>query len=228
MAKRIFILGAGRFGIHLATRLSQLGCEVTLADIDSKRVENLAEDGFHALEMDVEDEDALRQAGVKEADAVVVSIGENIKGSVLATLLLKEMHVKKVVARAIDTKHAQVLEKLGADQVVLPSRDMAYRLAEWLHDDALNERQTLTGDYQLAYVKIGNTLNGLSLIKAMLPRKYGVTAVLISRPRKNEEPAVYEPVPELELESGDMLMVVGHRDHINRFERECGVSPQRS
>jgi len=146
MAKRIIILGAGRFGTHLATRLSEYGCDVVIADRDSNRVKELAEDGFHTFEMDVDDEDALKELGVAEADAVVVSIGENMQGSILATLALKELKVKKIIARALDGKHAQVLEKLGADLVVLPSRDMAYRLAERLRDNAGDERQLLSGE----------------------------------------------------------------------------------
>jgi trk system potassium uptake protein TrkA len=221
MAQRIFILGAGRFGIHLAARLSELGCEVVLADKDTNRVEELAEDGFNTLEMDVEDEDALKQAGVCDADAVVVSIGENIKGSVLATLILKELQVKKIIARAIDAKHAQVLEKLGANLVVLPSRDMAYRLAERLHDHAMNERHPLAGDYQLTEVRLNSTLQGQTLAEARIPKQYGLTVVLLSRLRSEKEAEVLEPTPNLEMQEGDVLTVVGRKENINRFEKDC-------
>src|SRR5262245_61687359 len=144
MARRIFILGAGRFGMHLGERLSEFGCEIALADKDADRVEHLAQAGFHAVEMDAEDQDALKEAGVQEAHAVVVSIGDNMQRSILTTLLLKELKVKKLICRALDAKHATVLEKLGADLVVLPSRDMAYRLAERLRDNVAGDRQGLS------------------------------------------------------------------------------------
>jgi trk system potassium uptake protein TrkA len=102
MAQRIIILGAGRFGLHLAARLSEFGCEVVLAERDATRVKELAEDGFHIFEMDVEDEDALKELGVAEADAVVVSIGENLQGSVLATLALKQLQVNRRQTRNIN------------------------------------------------------------------------------------------------------------------------------
>ncbi len=223
MAQRIFILGAGRFGTHLATRLSELGCEVVLADQDAERVAELAEDGFRALEMDVEDEDALRQVGVQDADAVVVSIGENIQGSVLATLLLKELKVKRIIARALDAKHAQVLEKLGADLVVLPTRDMAYRLAERLRDDAQNERQPLIGNYQLAQVRLNASLDGQTLSEAKLPQRYRVTAVLISRPREGQEAEACEAGADFKLTANDTLLVVGRRESLNQFEKDCGA-----
>lgn len=223
MTKRIIILGAGRFGTHLATRLSEYGCDVVIADRDADRVKALAEDGFHTFEMDVDDEDALKELGVAEADAVVVSIGENMQGSILATLALKGLKAKKIIARALDGKHAQVLEKLGADLVVLPSRDMAYRLAERLRDNAGNERQLLSGDYQLAEVRIGKTLDGQTLALAKLPQRYKVTVVLIARPDGGSETKPFEPGADFALKDHDTVMVVGRRESINRFEQDCGL-----
>ncbi len=223
MAQRIIILGAGRFGQHLATRLSEFGCEVVLAERDAARVKELAEDGFHIFEMDVEDEDALKDLGVTEANAVVVSIGENLQGSVLATMALKQMQVKKIITRAINVKHARVLEKLGSDLVVLPSRDVAYRLAERLRDNARDDRHPLVGGYQLAEVRIGPILNSQTLLEAQLPQRMKINVVLVMRAGDKAEPKVLEPIPELRLEENDVLLVVGKRENINRFEAEFGI-----
>jgi trk system potassium uptake protein TrkA len=223
MAQRIIILGAGRFGQHLATRLSEYGCEVVLAERSAARVKELAEDGYHIFEMDVEDEDALKELGVAEADVVVVSIGENLQGSVLATLALKELQVKKIVTRALDAKHAQVLEKVGADLVVLPSRDMAYRLAERLRDNARDERHPLLGGYQLAEVRLGPALANTTLLEAKLPQRFKITAVLVTRSTLKGTPEVLEPSGELTLAEGDRVFVVGKRENINRFEVEFGI-----
>jgi trk system potassium uptake protein TrkA len=228
-AQRIIILGAGRFGTYLGSKLSEYGCDVLLADHDSNRVKELAEDGFHILEADVEDEDALKELGVAEADAVVVCIGENMQGSILATLALKELKAKKIIARASDAKHAQVLEKVGADLVILPSRDMAYRLAERLRDAARSERQLLGGEYQLAEVRLGPKLHGQTLAAAQLPQLYRITVVLIARPGKNPRPdkdnpsEPFEPRGDFTLKTNDTVMVVGRRENINRFEKDCGA-----
>ena len=222
MAQRIFIIGAGRFGAHLATRLSEFGCEIVLADKNTDRVEDLVQDGFHAVQMDAEDQDALKEAGVQDADAVVVSIGENMQGSVLTTLLLKELKVKKLICRALDARHATVLEKLGADLVVLPTRDMAYRLAERLRDNVGGDRQRLSGDYQLAQVQLGPALHGKTLAEASLPDRYHVTLVLLTRGEAEDEAKVFEPAPDLKLLTRDLLFVSGRRENINKFERECG------
>jgi len=216
-------LGAGRFGTHLATRLSEFGCEVVLADKNPDRVEDLSQDGFHAIEIDAEDENALKEAGVQEADAVVVSIGENMQGSILTTLLLKELNVKKLVCRALDAKHATVLEKLGADLVLLPSRDMAYRLAERLRDAAGSDRQQLSGDYQLAQIRAGPPLHGTTLAEAHWRERYRVNLVLLTRPGVGGTTRMFEPEPDLKVALHDMLIVAGLRENLNRFERECGL-----
>lgn len=223
MAQRIFIIGAGRFGAHLATRLSEFGSEIVLADMDAKRVEDLVQDGFHAVEMDAEDRDALREAGVQEADTVVVCIGENMQGSILTTLLLKELKVRHIVCRALDDKHATVLEKLGANLVVLPSRDMAYRLAERLRDNAGSDRQELCGDHQMAQIRLGPPLHGKTLAEAELREHYGVNVVLLTRPGPEQKIEAIEPTPELKLALHDFVFVSGLREKINRFEKECGL-----
>jgi trk system potassium uptake protein len=223
MAQRIIILGAGRFGLHLASRLSEFGCEVVLAERDTARVKELAEDGFHVFEMDVEDEDALRELGVAEADAVVVSIGENLQGSVLAALTLKQLQVKRIIARALDAKHAQVLEKVGADLVVLPSRDVAYRLAERLRDNAGSDRQELSGDYQLARIRLGPPLHGQTISEAALREKYAINVVLLTRPGKDGKEIALEPKPDQTMALHDLMFVSGRREKINRFEHECAL-----
>jgi len=229
MSLRIFILGGGRFGTHLATRLCEFGCEVVVADASPKRVEDLAEDGFHAVELDAEDEEALKAAGAAEADAVVVCIGENMQASILATLALKDLQAKKVVARAVDMKHAQVLERVGADLVVQPGRDMAYQLAETLRAGTVSERMPIGGEFQVAYVRLGAALNGIKLKDARLPDQYRVTVLLVSREKgegktnngnKDDGLEHFEPKPDFVLQAGDVVAVSGSRSQIDRFERK--------
>ena len=228
MAQRIFIIGAGRFGAYLASRLSEFGSEIVLADRDADRVEDLVQDGFHAVEMDAEDEDALKEAGVQEADAVIVSIGENMQGSILTTLLLKELKVKKIICRALDARHATVLEKLGADLVVLPTRDMAYRLAERLRDNVGSDRQQLCDDHQLAQIRVGAPLHSRTLAEAALRDRYRVNVVLLTRTNAKGEATAIEPTPDRAMLRGDMMFVAGRRENLNRFERECGEVPTAS
>ncbi len=224
MSQRILIIGAGRFGTHLASRLSEYGCDVCVVDNNPDRIEDLVQHGFHAVEIDAEDQDALKEAGAQEADAVVVSIGENMQGSILTTLLLKELKAKKIICRALDSRHATVLEKVGADLVLLPSRDMAYRLAERLRDNTQGDRQELCENYQLAQIRLGLALHGQSLEKARLRETQGINVVLVSRPRHGGKTEALEPKPSLVLNKDDLLFISGRRDKINAFEKECGCN----
>jgi trk system potassium uptake protein TrkA len=222
MAKRIFIIGGGRFGTYLATRLTELGCEVQIGDVDADRVKDLADDGFHAVEMNGIDEDSIKEGGALEADIVVVAIGDNMQASILTSLLLKQGGAKQVVALANDVKHAQVLGRLGVDEVVLTTRDVAYQLAEKLGGDAAGDRHPLAGDYLLAEIRLGPALDGQTLASANLPEKYGVTAVLFKRAVENRL-VIEEPAPDLALAENGALLVVGRREKINRFERDFGA-----
>lgn len=225
MSRRVFIIGGGNFGSQLAKRLAELGAEVIIAERDSKRMEELSGDGFHVMELDAEDESALTQAGVQNADVVVVSIGENMQGSIIATLALKDLGVKKIVARAMDDKHAKVLEKVGADIVVVPTRDMAERLAERLLAKVMSERTPVIEDFQIAHICVGGgSFEEGSLADLKLPQKHKISVLLVLRGEDEEDMDVLESSPDLYIRSGDMLVVFGKRERINEYERKYGVN----
>jgi len=222
MAERIFILGAGRFGTHLASRLSELGCDVQIADSDARLVQDLSEAGFRAIRIDADDPGDLRAAGVPDADVVVVAIGENMQASILAVLTLKEMGVKRLIGRAINDKHAQILTKLGADQVVSPARESAMRLAEQIDAGSRGERHPIDGEFHLGQVRLGPKLAGVRVEDAALSRKYKLASVLILRADANGNRKQEAPSPEFVLHEGDLIYVAGHKDDINTFEEKCG------
>jgi Trk K+ transport system NAD-binding subunit len=125
------------------------------------------------------------------------------------------------------------LERLGADLVVQPTRDMAWQLAESLRSGVLSERLPISGDYQLAHVRIGGALDETTLAAARLPDKFGITVVLISREKQRSNTAQeqgdestrkdFEPHPDFVLQTGDWLSVTGQRERIDKFERQCGA-----
>lgn len=222
MAERIFILGAGRFGTHLASRLSELGCDVQLADSDARKVQDLSEAGFRAVRIDADDPGDLRAAGVPDADVVVVAIGENMQASILSVLTLKEMGVKRLIGRAINDKHAQILTKLGADQVVSPARESAMRLAEQIDAGSRGERHPIEGDFHLGQVRLGPKLAGVLLEDAALTRKFKLIPVLVLRTDAKGRREPTSPSPEFVLHEGDLVYVAGHKDDINAFEEKWG------
>jgi Trk K+ transport system NAD-binding subunit len=92
-----------------------------------------------------------------------------------------------------------------------------------LRDNAQNERQQLSGEYQLAHVKLGERLDGQTLAGAQLPHEYGITALLVTRPVDEYKTKDFEPSADFALAQRDTLVVVGRRENINRFEQNCGV-----
>ena len=122
------VFGLGRFGFTLAYELSQMGQDVIAVDKDMNLVE-AADEFCTALSFDMTDIDAMKSAGIKDADVAIIATGSSLEDSILCTLNLKELGVPKVIVKARNSKHALALHKIGADRVVMPEMEMAKRLA---------------------------------------------------------------------------------------------------
>ena len=120
--KQFVIIGLGRFGSSIAKTLYSLGNDVLAIDKDEDIVQEIADSVTHAVQLDATDENALRALGIRNFDVAVVTIGDNIQSSIMATLLVKELGVKYIIAKGHSDLHAKVLYKIGADRVVLPEK----------------------------------------------------------------------------------------------------------
>ncbi|MBO9596734.1 MAG: TrkA family potassium uptake protein, partial [Cohnella sp.] len=107
---QFIIIGLGRFGSSIGRELIQLGNEVLGVDSDEEKVMELSNVLTHAVVADATEEEVLRSIGARNFDVGVVAIGNDIQASILATILLKELGVKKVVAKAVSDLHGRVLE----------------------------------------------------------------------------------------------------------------------
>ena len=132
--KTYSIVGLGRFGSQLARELCRLGCEVLVVDIDADLVAQIADDVTHAVVGDGQDKDVLRALGIRDFDCGIVAIGDDLAASVLVTMNLKELGVPYVICKAYDETHRRVLQKLGADSVVIPEQEHDYVLSNTLRD----------------------------------------------------------------------------------------------
>ena len=150
--KQYLVFGLGRFGSSLARALCAQGQEALAVDSDQELVNQIAPHVTQALQLDATDEEALRSLGVKNFDAAVVAIGQNTRDSILICVLLKEMGIPYLIAKANDDLHAKVLRKIGVDRVVFPERDMGVRLARSIVTPSVLDLMELSGDYQLAEI----------------------------------------------------------------------------
>ncbi len=212
--KQFLVLGLGRFGASLAESLCKLGHEVLAVDADEQLVEDIAPRVTQAVQADATDEDALESLGVQNFDAAIVSIGSNIRDSILISVLCKEMGVPFVAAKAVDDLHAKVLRKVGVDRVIFPERDMGQKFAKSLVAPNILDLVDLTNDYEIAEVLAPAAWCGRTLADINVRRNYGVSVIAIRRGEK----FIASPGAEEEPQNGDVLVLLGKTKDIDRIQ----------
>ena len=179
--KSYVVIGLGRFGTELACKLCALGCEVMALDRNAELVQQVSQKVTHAVVGDVRDIGVLRALGVQDFDCAVVCIGGNLGDSVLATMNVKELGVPKVVCKAHDETHRQVLKKLGADQVVIPEQENAARLAKSLSSHNVLDYIELSEEYGIIEVPAPHQWVGKTLKELNVRAKLGVNILAIKQ-----------------------------------------------
>ena len=212
--KQYVVIGLGRFGVSVAQTLFELGNDVLALDLNEEKVQNIADAVTHAVQADATDENSLRAIGIRNFDVAVVSIGEDIQASIMATLLLKEIGVKQVITKANNAMHAKVLRKIGADKVIFPEKDMGARVAHNLVSSNILEYIELSSDYSIAEFVSPKSWSDKSLIELQLRGKYGINVVAIKR---NNEIDV-SPSADEKIESGDIIVAIGSIEDLNKLE----------
>lgn len=213
MAKSFAVIGLGRFGLSVATTLCALGHEVLAVDSDAQRVAAASELVTHAVESDTTDEKALRRIGISEFDCVIVSIGENIRASMLTTVLSKELGAKYVVAKASDELHAKLLQKTGADKVVFPEREGGVRLARSLVSESILDYLDLSDEYSINEAIIPSSWVGKSLIELNVRNAYGVSVIAVRRAGK----ILVTLDPKAPFLENDVLVMIGGNAGLKRI-----------
>lgn len=207
------IIGLGRFGMALAKTLAEAGEEVVVVDNDESKVTELrkyTENAFIAGKLTKE---VLQDIGIQNCDTVVVCIGEKIDTSILTTLNVVSLGVPKVIAKAISQDQGMVLEKIGA-QVVYPESDMAVRLAKKLLASSVLDYISLNNNIEITEIKLSGDILTMSVSEADLRKKYGLNIIAIERDKKTD----IEINPNYHFTSDDIIVVVGKKENIKRFE----------
>ncbi|MEW9677479.1 TrkA family potassium uptake protein [Lentibacillus sp. L22] len=215
MKRDFAVIGLGRFGGSICRELSMEGMEVLAIDIDEDRVNEFKNIASHAVIADSTDEEALKDLGIKNIDHVIVAIGDNIQASILTTVVLTDFDIKKITVKAQNDYHEKILNKIGADQVVHPERDMGKRIAHHIISNNILDYLELSDDHSIVEVKVGSKMLGKSLIDLDIRANYGCNVVAI---KKGKEINV-SPRAEDKLESDDILIVIGADNDLSRFEK---------
>ena len=221
--ERFAVIGMGRFGIRLASTLAAAGQEVIGIDSDPAVVDEMRDRVTLSIAMDATEERALREQGVDQVDAAVVSIGGNLEPIVLTTMLLKQMGVPKVIARAISPTSAKVLERVGADEVVSPEDESADRWADRLLSPHFLNHFELDVGFGIVEVATPEKWAGHTLAELDLRAKHGLHVIAIKRQTSSSKPdrgrRVVMPSPADPLLEEDVIVFMGQDRDLARIPR---------
>lgn len=208
--KSILVIGMGRFGKHLARKMTELNNEVMIVDIDESIIEELAQDFTDAHIGDCTNESVIKSLGVRNFDICFVAIGSNFQSSLEITSLLKELGAKYVVSKASRDIQAKFLLKNGADEVVYLEREMAEKLAIRFSARSVFEFIELTHEYAIFEIPSSDSWLGKSIASIDIRRKHHITILAI----KNGD--ILNPLPngDYVFRHGDHVVVIGKPEDV--------------
>ncbi|MBQ9079841.1 MAG: TrkA family potassium uptake protein [Clostridia bacterium] len=211
--KSFCVIGLGKFGQALAETLAASGSQVMIIDIDSDKVTAMADIVTNAVIGDPTNEAVLRSAGVADYECAIVCLTTNINANILLTIMLKDIGVKKVVARALNEGHRKVLERIGADMIIFPEQDMGEKLGYMLTKNNITDFVEFS-DYKIVELEVPAAWVGKSLIALELRRRFSVNVIAVSRADGTVE---VSPDPNRAFAVGDRVSVIGTDKDIDRI-----------
>ncbi len=215
MKKRICVIGMGRYGMGVAKELYQAGHDVLVIDSDDEKVQTMLGQATYAVRTDATNETALRQLDVHEYDAVVLALGdENVQASMLIAMVLKDMNIPMIIARAANQLHGNALERIGVSRVVYPEEESAKRLAHVELNPGILDYMEIATNVGITKVRPLENMVRTTLGKAGLSGEggqHGSLWVVVVRRGRNY---IINPSQDEEIRPGDVLMVVGPSEHV--------------
>ncbi|MEW5945240.1 MAG: TrkA family potassium uptake protein [bacterium] len=213
--KKVVVIGMGRFGHAVCIELTKLGIEVLAVDSDESAVNEIVDHVTHALIMDATNREALADAGIMNFKTAIVGIGHNVEASILTTLMLKEIGVENVTARAINRYHGLILEKIGADRIIYPEAEMGRKLARSITNPDLIDFLDFGESFSIVEVLASENMIGKTLRELQLRNRFGINVVAVKRGgRINGAPGADDA-----LKNGDELLVSGPPENISKIKK---------
>ncbi|MFN7023232.1 MAG: potassium channel family protein [Pseudorhizobium sp.] len=208
----VVVIGLGRFGGAVAESLMRLGHEVLALDENETIVENWATQLTHVVQADTTNIDTLRRLGVDEFERAIVGIGTDIEASLMTVLALSELGVSDIWAKALGPKHGKLLTRTGAHHVIYPEASMGERVAHLATGKMIDFIEFDDG-FAIAKTRAIKMCFGKTLAECALRTRYGITVVGVKRFGQDFTYAT----PETRIEVGDLLIVSGATELVERF-----------
>lgn len=212
--KQYAVIGLGRFGTSIARRLHEAGQEVLGIDIDEEKVEDAIAYVTDGVISDSTEEKALSSLDITNFDCVIVAIGDDIQASILTCMLLKNLGIQKIIAKAIGKRHGQVLGAIGVDLIIYPERDMGERVANQLLSPNTLDYIELSKDHNLEEVITPSKMIGKNLRELDVRAKFNVSVIAIIR---KGDMIIVSPSPEELLQKEDILVTIGSKNDLVKF-----------
>jgi trk system potassium uptake protein TrkA len=209
------VIGLGRFGASVATTLMEHGRTVLAIDSDKDRVQHLSLVLPHVVQLDATNIDALRQVGVENFDTGLVCIGADFESNLLATVLLRQLGVKRIIAKARTRTQREILLKVGADEVILPEHEAGIRLGRRMAAGHLVDYLEVSEDVGVVELIAPPSLWGHSLSEASLRQRYGLNVMAIRR----GDDLIVSPSANFRVEANDLLVVLGRIEDAERLRQ---------
>lgn len=215
--KRFVVIGLGNFGATIAESLYDMGHEVVALDVDEGAVDRISPHVTRAAVADGRGIRNLERAGAKGADAGVVSTGDDITASILATMALRDLGVQEIYAKVISRDHARVMERMGVTETIFPERDSALRLATRISRRGILNYVQLGAGFSVQEMAVPDPWVGRSLRELALPRRYRISVIALHDVLTDRMIPV--PDPDAPLTESDTLLVAGADDDLARAAR---------
>lgn len=212
--KQFAVFGLGSFGKSVALTLERFGCDVIAVDESYEKIQDISDSVSYAIRADMTDPEAIAALGARNLDGVVIAISEHFEAGVMATIILKEMGIPYVIAKARDELHGKILEKVGADTVIYPERDMGSRVAKKLMSSEFADWIDLSPDYSLTEKVLPKPWAGRSLAELKVREKYGINVVGVMEHGKMD--VTFDP--NAPLPEGCLLFLIGANSALEEFE----------
>ncbi len=219
------VIGVGRYGLTIAKRLAEKGAQVFAFDSSEEKIEAIKDEVAFAVTLDSTDIRALRSQNIQEMDAVVVAIGENFEATILTSVHLLDLGVKRIIARASGNHQKLILEKVGLKEILTPEEEVAQVVREKLINPSILSFLQLPDDYEIAEIVAPKGCIGRALDQIEFRNKYELTLVTIKRQFEvdnngeccTEQHVIGVPKSDTIVKEGDTLVVFGTSKSVVRF-----------
>lgn len=213
--KSYVVFGLGRFGSTVATTLTDLGYEVLAIDSNFERVQAVADKVTTAIQIDMMDEAATENLGLKNFDGAVIAIGANFEAAIMSTISANEAKIPFIIAKANTIKQGMILQKVGADEIVYPERDMGSRVAYNLTSKNVLDYIQISQKLSIAEIKTFPSWVNQSIEGLEIRNKFNVTVLAIER----DGDVQVNPASDTILKNDDILLIVGKDEDVKMVEK---------